>query len=180
MIHHLGGKFIIKKILIVVVSLLFFIELNLGVKAAGVAEIMDMDYNQLMEIEINSPYIMTIYNLTEEEKELIYKITYAESGNQTIEGQRAVIEVILNRIHSEHYPNTVEEVLSQQGQFSTWKKIEYIEYNEEQIKALELVYREEPILNDSNYMYFNSTPFKSTQDNIQIGDHWFGKQKKKK
>ena len=175
-----------KKLIIVMITvLLIFNIFSIDSKAEdllpnqGVAAVMDESYERLLELTKDNPYYITIYNLTDEEKELIYKITFAESGNQEIEGQRAVIEVILNRLHSEYYPNTIEEVLSQKGQFSTWGKIKYIEYNEEQIEALKLVCSEEPILNDPSYMYFNGVPFKSTQDNIQIGDHWFGKHKKK-
>ena len=151
--------------------------MTVEVKAAGIADIIDMEYDQLMEIEIDSPYVLTIYNLTEEEKILIYKITYAESGNQDIEGQRAVIEVILNRLQSEKFPNTVEEVLSQPGQFSTWKKIKYIEHTEEQEEALRLVSLEEPIL-DFDFLYFNGTPF-VRREYVQIQDHYFCKGRSK-
>ena len=175
-----------KLIIVMMIVLLVFNVFSIDSKAEtilpnrGVAAVMDESYETLLELTKSNPYCITVYNLTDEEKEMIYKITYAESGNQEIEGQRAVIEVILNRLHSEHYPNTVEEVLSQSGQFSTWKKVKYIEYNEEQVEALKMVCNEDPILDDPNYMYFNGTPFKNTQDNIQIGDHWFGKHKNKK
>lgn len=59
--------------------------------------------------------------LNESEKDLLSRIVMLESGNQSDEGQQAVVEVILNRIYSEEWPNTLYDVLSQKNQFSTWK-----------------------------------------------------------
>ena len=53
--------------------------------------------------------------------ELLAKITYAEAGNQTLEQQLAVAATILNRVESESFPNTIQEVISQKGQFSSVK-----------------------------------------------------------
>ena len=45
-------------------------------------------------------------------------IIYAESGNQSLEGKIAVGNVVLNRVHSAKFPNTVYEVIFQRGQFT--------------------------------------------------------------
>ena len=49
------------------------------------------------------------------------RIIYAESGNQPLEGQMAVGIVVMNRVESPIYPNTVEGVLAQKNQFSTYQ-----------------------------------------------------------
>lgn len=49
------------------------------------------------------------------------RIIYAESGNQSLEGQMAVGNVVMNRVASPIYPNTVQGVLAQQNQFSTYQ-----------------------------------------------------------
>ncbi|MGE4276807.1 MAG: cell wall hydrolase [Lawsonibacter sp.] len=49
------------------------------------------------------------------------RVIYAESGNQPLEGQIAVGNVVMNRIASPIYPNSVEGVLAQKNQFSTYK-----------------------------------------------------------
>ena len=59
--------------------------------------------------------------LTEEEYELVARIGMLECGGEPDLGQQAVFEVIFNRVFHEKYPNDVIEVLSQKGQFSTWK-----------------------------------------------------------
>ena len=49
------------------------------------------------------------------------RIIYAESGNQPLEGQMAVGNVVMNRVASPAYPNTVQGVLAQKNQFTTYK-----------------------------------------------------------
>lgn len=50
--------------------------------------------------------------------EMLAIACFGEAGNQGAEGMRAVAGVILNRVESEKFPNTIEEVLRQKGQFS--------------------------------------------------------------
>lgn len=50
-------------------------------------------------------------------KELLASIIFCEAGNQSFEGQVAVGAVVLNRIADNAYPNTLEGVIYQPGQF---------------------------------------------------------------
>ena len=120
-----------------------------------------------------SPYTDLIDTLTDDEKYLIYQITFLEAGNQSIKGQRAVVEVILNRVLSDKYPDTVEGVLSQSDQFTTWSYRNSKSHNKEQEEALQLVYEEEPILT-LDYLMFSRGKFSWGRNYIKIGDHWFG------
>ena len=52
------------------------------------------------------------------EKELLASLIFFEAGNQPYEGQVAVGAVVMNRIKSSSYPDTMEEVIYQSGQFS--------------------------------------------------------------
>lgn len=49
---------------------------------------------------------------------LLACLVYSESGNQSYEGQLAVANVVLNRVKSPLFPNTISEVIYQKGQFS--------------------------------------------------------------
>jgi len=49
---------------------------------------------------------------------LLACIVYCEAGNQIYEGQLAVANVVLNRVNSPKFPNTIREVIYQSGQFS--------------------------------------------------------------
>ena len=51
------------------------------------------------------------------EKELLASLIFCEAGNQPYEGQVAVGAVIMNRVKSGSYPNSIEEVIYQSGQF---------------------------------------------------------------
>lgn len=120
------------------------------------------------------PYVFIINTLTSEEKELICRITWQEAGNQSIKGQRAVIEVILNRLLSDQYPNTILEILSQPNQFSTWKDRNKV--TEEQIlqmqQVLNLVYVDKNTILNYDYLYFNCK--KPNKDGyIKIQNQWF-------
>lgn len=46
------------------------------------------------------------------------RIIYAESGNQSMAGKIAVGNVVMNRVSSSGFPNTIKEVLFQKNQFS--------------------------------------------------------------
>lgn len=50
--------------------------------------------------------------------ELLSTIIYCEAGNQSYEGQLAVGSVIMNRVASSSFPNSVSGVIYQSGQFS--------------------------------------------------------------
>ena len=59
--------------------------------------------------------------LTQEEIELIALVTMAEAEGEPEEGQRLVIDTILNRVDSElsYFPDTVHEVIYQKNAFSS-------------------------------------------------------------
>ena len=57
--------------------------------------------------------------LSDEEVELIALVTMAEAEGECEEGQRLVIDTILNRVDSEHFPDTVYDVIYQPNQFSS-------------------------------------------------------------
>ena len=55
----------------------------------------------------------------EEDIELIALVTMAEAEGECEEGKRLVIDTILNRVDSEHFPDTVHDVIYQPNQFSS-------------------------------------------------------------
>ncbi len=133
-------------------------------------------------------YTDLINSLTDEEKELIARITFREAGNQDIDGQMAVVEVILNRVLSDKWPDTVYKVLSQKGQFSTWslrnkvsqenieKMLEVIELVANEKESILIPYLEEKGFdtNPLNYVYFDGVQHSYATNYIKIQGHWFG------
>ena len=59
------------------------------------------------------------YEFTMEEIVLMANVVYREARG-SFNGQVAVAEVIMNRVQSPAYPNTIQGVLSQKNQFSTY------------------------------------------------------------
>lgn len=52
-----------------------------------------------------------------DDQSLLAALIYCEAGNQPYEGQVAVGAVVMNRVRSGAYPNTIAEVVYQPGQF---------------------------------------------------------------
>ena len=49
--------------------------------------------------------------------DLLIKLVYSEARGESLEGQKEVVRVVFNRVKSEHFPNTIQEVIMQPGQF---------------------------------------------------------------
>lgn len=58
------------------------------------------------------------YTFTEEELDLFARLVRAESEDEPYKGQVAVASVVLNRLDSKEFPNTIREVIYQKKQFS--------------------------------------------------------------
>ncbi|MBD5396215.1 MAG: cell wall hydrolase [Lachnospiraceae bacterium] len=54
-----------------------------------------------------------IYNLSDKDYEVLLKIVQAEAGNEDEKGKMLVAGVVMNRVNSSRFPNTVEEVVFQ-------------------------------------------------------------------
>lgn len=53
-----------------------------------------------------------------EDLELLAALIHAEAGNQDMTGKRLVADVVLNRVASDKFPNTISGVIYDPGQFS--------------------------------------------------------------
>lgn len=56
--------------------------------------------------------------ITYEEARMLMKIAMAEAEGDGIEGQAMVMAVVLNRVKDDRFPDSIEEVIFQEGQFS--------------------------------------------------------------
>lgn len=115
--------------------------------------------------------------LTADEIELISRIVQLECGHDIREGKFATIETIFNRIFDPRYPNTVEEVLSQQGQFSTWKNrnIAKATPTDDTYECVAMVLNGQTNVLEYDRLKFNNCPI--GQNPIKIGAQYYGSQK---
>lgn len=112
--------------------------------------------------------------LTEEEINLLAKIVWVEARGESVEGQQAVVEVILNRMASDLFPDTLYDVLSQKNpvQFSSWKLRDKAKPTEKEYNSIyEVLNGNTNILRDDT-LYFATKKLKSKLD-IKIGEHYF-------
>ena len=87
------------------------------------------------------------------------RVIDAESGNQPLEGQMAVGNVVMNRVASPIYPNTVQGVLAQKNQFSTYKSgaLANRTPNQSSIIAAKLVLDGGEVEETDGALYFDSS-----------------------
>ena len=106
--------------------------------------------------------------------ELMGKTVFAEAKTEEFAGQVAVAEIILNRVESENFPDTVQEVIKQDGVFSSWGNgsVEAAPFDDECLEAVQDAVNER-IFPDS-VVYFREGHFHSfgTPYTV-IGHHYF-------
>lgn len=113
--------------------------------------------------------------LTDDEKSLLAAILWAEANNQPDSGKEACVEVVLNRILSDDWPDDLVSVLSQRGQFATWKYRNKVHPTQSEYDAIEKVLAEtETVLPDLRYVYFD-TKGVNGKAHVRIKDHVFGR-----
>lgn len=77
--------------------------------------------NKVSEMNNNLVENFNYDELDNEDKEILARAIYAEARGEPYKGQIAVGAVILNRVKSSNFPDTVEKVVYQDGQFSSVK-----------------------------------------------------------
>ncbi len=109
--------------------------------------------------------------LTEDEIDLLAQIVWLEARGECFEGQQAVVEVVLNRMLSDYFPDTLEEVIFQKNQFSTAGLVHKAEPGNTQYLAIEAAFSGANIL-PLDVVFFSQAP---QNDNIwgSIGGHVF-------
>ena len=93
--------------------------------------------------------------LNDDEINLIAQLTMAEVGNQPEYTQRLVIDTILNRIDSAHFPNSVYDVIYSPGQYEVVSN-GYIYQCAIEDSIRQLVIEETNTRTDYSVIYFNT------------------------
>mgnify|MGYP003290592396 CR=1 FL=1 len=105
--------------------------------------------------------------------ELMARVVEAEAGNQNLLGKRMVVDVILNRVRDEDFPDTIVDVIFEENAFAVIgnEMYEQVEVSEETWTAVHMELEE---ISYPGLFYFCSTGFHEygTPWN-KIGDHYF-------
>ena len=127
------------------------------------------------EVTVETERVYEAISLSDDDKQLLAAILWAEANNQKAEGQKACVEVVFNRILSQDWPDDLYSVLSQKGQFATWKARNKVKPTQEQFDAIEAVLAEtETVLPSTAYVYFD-TRGRNGKDHVRLQDHYFGR-----
>ena len=114
-----------------------------------------------------------------EESYMLMKIAMAEAEGESVEGKALVMLVVLNRVWSDGFPDTIEEVIFQPGQFSPVReggRYFTTEPNDECHEALEMVMKGWD--ESHGALYFESCENSSWHSEnleflFQVGNHKF-------
>lgn len=69
--------------------------------------------------EVTSTHTADVRIISDEELELLALVTMAEAEDESELGKRLVIDTVLNRVDSSHFPNTITDVIYQKHQFTS-------------------------------------------------------------
>lgn len=118
-------------------------------------------------------------SISQEERGLMAMVVYHEARGQIRDGQKAVAEVICNRVLSEKFPNNAKAVIYQKEplQFSCSPVLTTVAYKEPAALAfafdvVEEVLSETETVIPGRYLFFR-TGKPNTSDYMKIGDHYF-------
>ena len=96
-----------------------------------------------VETEAEKPY-------TDEDLYILSHIISAEAGNCSEDMMLSVGSVVLNRVQDDRFPDTIEEVVFQQGQYSpTWNGAYYAEPTEAACEVAKTLLEEGPTIDPS-------------------------------
>lgn len=117
------------------------------------------EFIQEIEVEpIYQEYIDPVYILTDREVDLLLRIGTLEGGCDGVDGIANVMQVVMNRVASDEFPNTVEEVIFQKNptQFTTADKLATANITSEAYAALDQVIFGDYLWNNNHF--FESAP----------------------
>lgn len=110
--------------------------------------------------------------ITDDEIEMLARLLFLEAGNQSIEGQRAVIEVVFNRLLSDEFPNTLNDVVYAENQFSPAHLISSTTPTDEQYEVIQIVLTDTETVLDHGVVFFSRGQYNDYLYD-KIGDHYF-------
>jgi len=123
---------------------------------------------------VPSRYDVIAKNITTEDINVLARLVWLEARGEDDLGQRAVVEVVLNRVISDKFPNTIKEVVYAKNQFTPAKKIPATVATSKEYKNVYYVLHTNKRILDSNVVYFSMTA-RNSKVATQIGCHIFCK-----
>lgn len=130
-----------------------------------------------LEATDSAPTVYGDISLTADDFDLLRRIMALEGHSEGHDGLKAIAEVVFNRMRSEKFPDTLEGVIYQRGQFATvrYLKKPYVLPGEAEDDAISEVLREtETVLPSTDYVFF-SRGKSNGKAFVKINHHWFSR-----
>ena len=139
-------------------------------------ETVEIEVEKLVEKEVYPESEYHDIVMSADERELLARILALEAGDQPDVGERAVIEVIFNRVQSPEWPNSIEGVIYQSGQFEAVHYLDhpYMVPGEREYDNIDFVLQRGRTVLAEEYVYF-ATYKANGRDFLQIQGHFFGR-----
>ena len=109
------------------------------------------------------------------DKELLASLIFCEAGNQPYEGQVAIGAVVMNRLRSGRYGNTIADVIYAPGQFGVVSNGTILRYTSGPKSSCVQAAQEaiNGYTNIGSYTHFRNASASVSSDHIVIGNHVF-------
>lgn len=120
-------------------------------------------------------------SISDSDIDLLARIVRAEAQTEPFEGKVAVADVVLNRVESQQFPDTIKEVIYAPGQFQPVSNGEINKpADEESIEAVYVALTDQGEIDHDSLFFYNpdiatSRWLDSRQTTVVIGDHVFKK-----
>lgn len=103
------------------------------------------------------------------------KVVFSEAKAECFDGKIAVAEVILNRVESDSFPDTIEEVIGQENAFSVYGASGTAPLDDECMEAVQEALNKSALPQD--VVYFREGYFHAFgEPYIVIGNHYFSRE----
>lgn len=115
-------------------------QIATGYSGSWIYDVDEMPEEPFIYVEEKGPSVEPRYGdltLSEADMELIARLVWVEAQGEEDDGQQAVAEVILNRVYSDRFPNTVRGVIYAEDQFRGTQYISEAEPTQTQYEAVE-------------------------------------------
>lgn len=162
-----------KKLFLGLAGLVLAGSFSINASAAGYIEV--GEYGRPFIVATNDSDEQIDEEIRLGELEMLAQLVEAEAGNQDFEGKCLVVDCVLNRVESPEFPDTISEVIFQDGQFSVIKNgaFDKAAWNmKESDYAAVMV--ETQLHTNKEVLYFNNCKSVSgTGTPFKVGGHWF-------
>jgi len=123
------------------------------------------------------PLTANAKSIPEDDKNLLAKLCLAEAEGETTLGKRLVIDTVLNRVDSDDFPDTVEDVIFDPSQFTSVNngRLKKCGLDDE---IMNLIEEEIECRTNEEVIFFNNTNYSSFgEPAFKHGNHYFSKMK---